>query len=234
MKRLPLLTFVFSLAFAIFFIAPAFLSKQLGFYPLMKTGDLLDTFTPLVLIPLYWLMFRANGNKIPGIAESVIFVILAALWVEGQGMHLAASSIGHLLKGVPATDAYGLAIFYDEVLSHYMWHAGVIGLSALLVIGRWRNRPAERQPAKWLSVLAGVIYGFTFFIITIEGATTILGVPFAALFTLFCLIWGRKNLRHQPLFLFFVISYLTAAILFSGWAIRWGGLPEFSQVGIIE
>ena len=234
MKRLPLLTLTFSIAFAVFFIAPAFLSKQFGPYPLIKIGDLFDIFTPLVLIPLYWLLFRNSTDKAPGATETVTFFVLAALWVEGQGMHLAANSIGHLLKGMTGTDAYNLANFYDEVLSHYMWHVGVMGLSLLLVLRQWRTPLTKGQTAKWLPGLAGVIYGFTFFIIIIEGATTPLGVPFAALFTLFGLIWGRTKLKQQPLLLFSVAAYLTAVLFFAGWAIYWRGLPEFSQVGIID
>lgn len=234
MKRLPLLTLIFSIAFAVFFIAPAFLSKQLSFYPLMKAGDLLDIFTPLALIPLYWLLFRNGTDKAPGTMETVTFFVLAALWIEGQGMHLAANSIGHFLKGLTGTDAYSLANFYDEVLSHYMWHGGVMGLSLLLVLRQWRTPLTEGQTAKWMPGLAGFIYGFTFFIIIIEGATTAFGVPFATLFTLFGLIWGRNKLKQRPILLFFFVAYLTAAIFFAGWAIYWRGLPEFSQVGIID
>lgn len=234
MKRLPLLTLIFSITFAVFFIAPAFLSKQFGLYPLMKIGDVFDVFTPLVIIPLYWLLFRNVTDKAPGATETITFFVLAALWVEGQGMHLAANSIGHFLKGLTGTNAYSLANFYDEVLSHYLWHFGVMGLSVLLFLRQWRNQFSESQTAIWLTSLAGVIYGFTFFMIIIEGGTALLGVPFVALFTLFGLIWGRRKLKQQPLILFFVVAYITAAIFFAGWTIYWHGLPEFSQVGIID
>lgn len=233
MKRLPLLILAFSITFAAFLIAPAFLGRQLGAYPLMTTGDLLDVFTPLVLIPLYWLLFRATTDKAPGTWATIAFGILAALWVEGQGMHLSANSVGHLLKGLTGTPAYSLTNFYDEVLGHYLWHIGVVGISALLML-RQRGSIPSQQTTPWLPGVAGFIYGFTFFIIVIEGATTSLGVPFAALAALFGLVRGRRWLRQQPLLLFFVIAYLTATLFFVGWAIRWGGLPEFSKVGIID
>ena len=57
-----------------------------------------------------------------------------------------------------------------------------------------------------------------------------LGVPFAILITIFTLAWGRKKLRQQPLLIFFFVAYLVATILFAGWAIYWGGLPEFGKV----
>ena len=59
-------------------------------------------------------------------------------------------------------------------------------------------------------------------------------MPFAALVVLFTLVWGRKKLRQQPLLPFFLVAYLVATLFFAGWAIYWGGLPEFSEVGIID
>jgi hypothetical protein len=56
-NRLSRLTLVFSITFAVLIISPAFLNRQFGPYPLMKTGDVIDLFTPLILIPLYWLLF---------------------------------------------------------------------------------------------------------------------------------------------------------------------------------
>ncbi len=234
MKRLPVFILVFAVAFTVLFMAPPFLTGQFGLYPLMKVGDLSDIFTPLILIPLYWRLFRLETDKSPGFKENLVFLLVAALWVEGQGMHLAANSIGHLLKGTEGSDFYQLAYFYDEVLSHYLWHFGIAGLAALVIYRQWRNPFAEGQPVSWLTILAGVIHGFTFFVIVVEGTTTPLGVPFAVLLTLFGLIWGRKKFRRQPLLLFFFITGAVATLLFVVWGIYWHGLPEFSKVGIID
>ena len=72
MKRLQIYTLIFSIAFLAFFFAPPFISKQLGFYPLMKIGDLIDMFTPLVLIPLYWLLFRISEENKPTLKETLL------------------------------------------------------------------------------------------------------------------------------------------------------------------
>ncbi len=234
MKRLPVFILVFSIAFAVFFMAPPLLSRQFDLYPLIRTGDVLDMLTPLILIPLYWRLYRMDKSKAVSLAESLAFLVLAAFWVEGQGMHLASNSIGHLLKGTTASDVHELANFYDEVLSHYLWHFGIVGLSALLVFRQWRNPFSEEQIALWPLFLSGFIHGFTLFAIVIEGETAPLGVPFVILIALFGLIWGRRKLREQPLLLFFLISCLVAVALFAGWGIYWRGLPEFSQVGIID
>lgn len=63
MKRLSFLILIFATVFVVFFIAPALLNIRFDPYPLMKNGDVLDILTPLVSIPLYWLMYRLNDSK---------------------------------------------------------------------------------------------------------------------------------------------------------------------------
>jgi hypothetical protein len=234
MRRLSHLILVFSVLFAVLLISPAFLGQQFGPYSLMKVGDVTDLLTPLVLIPLYWLLFRVDEDNAIGVGEGVAFMVLAALWVEGQGMHLSANAIRHLLENLPEADAHDLAYFYDEVLSHYLWHIGIMGLSALLIVRQLKRPFVGERSSLAFEGIAGVIYGLTFFIIVVEGQTTPAGVPFAALATLGGLIWGRRHIRQQPLLGFFIVAYLVATLLFVAWAIRWGGLPEFSEVGIID
>jgi len=234
MNRLSRHILVFSVAFAVCFVAPSLLSKQFGPYPLIRTGDVVDILTPFVLIPLYWLLHQVGQAGASRPSDVVIFLFLAASWVEGQGMHLSANSIGHLLREMTDSDAYSLTHFYDEVLSHYLWHCGMVGLSALLIVRQWRHPFIEERAALVMESLAGILHGFTFFLIIVEGRMALLGVPFAVAVTLFGLVWGRKNLRQQPLLGFFFVTYLVATILFAGWAAYWGGLPEFSEVGIID
>jgi hypothetical protein len=234
MKRLSFLILVFAILFAVFFIGPSLLSQRFSPYPLMKIGDVFDILTPLVLIPLYWLLYRLSEEKKITLSGITLFVVLAALWVEGQAMHLSANSIGHLLEDVKGSDAYNLTLFYDEVLSHYLWHFGVVGLSALLLWRQWHNPFSEERARMWPLILAGVIYGFTFFVIVIEAGTAPLGIPFAILVAVLGWILGRKKMRQQPLLIFFLVGYSIATAFFIGWAIYWSGLPEFSQVGIID
>jgi len=234
MSRLSLAIPVFAVAFAVVFISPPLLGQPFSLYPLMKMGDAVDLLSPLVLIPLYWALFQLGSKKPPSMAASLVFAFLAALWVEGQGMHLSANSIGHHLKTMNASDASALTGFYDEVLSHYLWHLGVMGFSVLLMVRQWRQPLADEQPEWRLASAAGLIYGFAYFAIVVEGQTGLLGVPFAALAALLGLSVGRKRLRQQPLLTFFVVSYWVAVIFFVAWAAYWQGLPEFSQVGIID
>ncbi len=161
-------------------------------------------------------------------------------WVLGHGMHLAANSIHNLavvlansqVMDIRGTNLYALTYFYDERLSHYLWHIGILGMVGLLVYREWRS-PAGNQTVWWATLLGGVIYGFTYFCIFLEGQTVLLGLPFALLVILITLLWGRKKLAGQPLLAFFFTSCLLATIFFVVWGLYWGGFPEFSQVGLI-
>jgi len=235
MKRLSIVALVFSIAFLVFFLGPPFLSMEFGPYPLMRVGDVFDLLTPLVLIPLYLCLYRLGEGRPVSLKGGIFFVAFAALWVLGQGMHLAANSIGHLLENMRGIDALTLTGFYDEVLSHYLWHFGIFALSALVIYRHWRAPVAPDRSMPWAPVIAaGVIYGFAYFAAVIEGATTPAGVPFAGIAAVFLLVWGRKSLAREPVLAFFLVAYVLAAVLFLGWGIYWRGLPEFSDVGIID
>lgn len=234
MKKLSRLILLFAVAFAFFLLAPALLSRQFAPFPLMKIGDVVDLFTPLVLIPLYWLLFHFGGDQPPSIKSSIIFMFLAALWVEGQGMHLGANSIGHLLSELEGSDLYTLTKFYDEHLSHWLWHLGMVGLSTLLIIRSWLYPYTNQRSKLTLEIIAGIIYGITTFIVFVEAGTVPIGLPYAILVIVFGLVWGRKVLREQPILAFFLVGYGVALLLFLAWGVYWGGFPQFSEVGIIQ
>lgn len=232
-KPLATLTLVFAVIFLVFSFGPPLLGIPFTPYPLMKIADVFDIFTPLVLLPLYWLLYRSGQKeplKLPGI---IVFFMFAAFWVEGQGIHLSANSVGHLLEGMKNSDVFKLTYFYDEVLGHYLWHLGVVGLSAVIIYRQWQNPATGEKALTWSFILAGVIHGFSLFSVFLEGGTAPLGLSFSVLLVLFFSVWGRKRIRQQPLIMFFFISYAVAVIFFAGWSIFWGGLPQFSEVGII-
>lgn len=82
----------------------------------MSYQDAIDTLTPLVLIPIYWQLYKNVTYNSSTKASEVSFIVLAALWAAGQGMHLSANSIdnliGNLAKNqvvdVSATDIFSL------------------------------------------------------------------------------------------------------------------------------
>jgi hypothetical protein len=224
------LSLIFALTFTIFIIAPAFLGTPFGPFPLMSWGDFLDLFTSIALIPLYWMLFRAATRPEPTLRASILFAIFATLWAQGQGMHLVANSIGHLLDPDPGSLATTLTFQYDEYISHFIWHGALLALSALILFQSWWD-PSMQQRSHWGWLIpAGLLYGFTFASASLEGRTVILGFPFALLVVLLVLGWGRARLPVKPLIAFFFLGYLVAAILIGGWALYWGGFLEPSVV----
>jgi len=213
---------------------------KLPFYPLLSYQDAFDVVTPLVLIPVYWLLFRYSAKGTSSLAEDIAFMVLAALWVEGQGLHLSANSINNLIESlarnhvidIKATDIYHLTYFFDEHLGHYLWHIGMLGLAAVLIYREWRQ-PAGLAPTWWATILAGIVYGFSYFSIFLEGQTVVVGLPFAIIVVVLTLIRGRRKLAQQPVLAFFFVACLVAFLLFVGWGLYWRGFPQFSDVGLI-
>lgn len=233
MNRLSRLTLVFAVVFAVLILTPAFLSSQFGPFPLMKVGDVTDLLTPIILLPIYWLLFCLDGSEPISLRAVIMFMVFAAFWAEGQGMHLSANAIGHLLEGATTQDAVQLTHVYDEIVGHYLWHIGVIGLSAVLLYRQWGHGVAERLALRWEGV-AGFVYGATFFLMTVEGGTVPIGLPYAAIIAIFGFTAGRKRLRAQPILAFFVIAHILALLFYAGWGLYWRGFPQFSDVGLLK
>ena len=237
MNRKSLLTLVFAILFAIFFLLLIVFRIPFPPYPLINYQDVLDLLTPLVLIPFYWVMFRTTYHGEPSRRADIAFMILASLWVLGHGMHLAANAIDNLIEGlakqqvvdITHTDIYTLAYFLDENLSHYLWHLGIIGLAGIIIFREWCY-PAVEKMTHWVTILAGILSGITYFCIFDEGQTVPLGLPFTLLVSVWTLIWGRKNLAEQPIFAYFTITCMTAFVLLTGWGIYFGGFPEILDV----
>lgn len=230
--QLSILIFIFALSFAILLITPTFLTKQSSIFLLLRVGEVLDLITPIILIPIYWMLFQVKTSSYPARKEMIIFLIFTAFWAQGQGMRLSANAISHLLENTKMTDVYMLTYFFDEILSHYIWQIGIIGLTILLLFRQW-HYPFKEQSGIFLEVIAGIIYGITYFIIVVEGQTATLAIPFTLLLCLYGIFYGRGRLKQQPIFTLFFIGHFIALILFAVWAFYWGGLPQFSEFGII-
>jgi hypothetical protein len=232
-KRLSVLTLVFAVALAFFILVPAFLNQPFPPNPFLKIADVLDLFTPLVLIPIYYLLLYYVSSEKPNLNHTILFLVFAALWVLGQGMHLSANSIGHWLPADNSNQAYQVTYFYDEVLSHYLWHLGVIALSAQLLYTSWKH-PFDTSNARLIiEFLAAIIYGLTIFIIGIEGGTVPIMLPFSILAAAAGIILGWRKYQKMPLLTFFTIGYTLATLIFIGWRLYWGGYPQFSYLGWI-
>lgn len=232
MKRLSNLILIFAFAFAVLIILPALINKPFSPYPYMKVSDVIDLFTPLVLIPLYYLLLFYGGSEEPGVRTMVLFMVFAAVWVLGQGMHLAANSIGHWLADSMGEDINQVTYFYDELFGHFIWHLGVAALSVQLIFHEWRHPLKGQINSLWQEVVAGIPYGFTIAAMGLEGNTVALMYPFSVLAGILCIIAGKGQFRQQKLLTFFLVGYGFAAIGFTVWGIIFRGFPPPTEVGI--
>lgn len=200
----------------------------------LLAGEIIGLFVPLATIIFYWLLFQLDRTDRPALYESVVFLVLAAGLAEGYGMNLSTNAVGLRLQSMKASEAYTVTRFFDEVLSHYLWHVAMTGLSTLLLYRQWRHPLSNERASLKPEGFAGVIYGAFFFGCIVEGGTVVIGFPYAILVTLFGLIWGRKRFRQQPLLAFFFVANAVALILFAGWLFYWGGFPQPTEVGLLS
>jgi hypothetical protein len=232
MRRSGVLALTFAIAFIVLFLAPPFLPYRFDPYPLINWADVVDLATPLVLIPLYWLLLAEYGWP-RSTAWTVAFLVLAAAWVDGHGIHLAANAIGHLLKAQPGA-ARDLTEFWDERFGHYLWHSALLGLSGLILVAAARATAAPRPGPLWMGVAAALIYGFAMFLIGDEAGTAPLMLAFGAAFVVAA--WSiRTRVLGSPILTMFAGGYGLLVVLFAIWFVYWGGrLPQFSDLGWIK
>ncbi len=93
--------------------------------------------------------------------------------------------------------------------------------------------PGEAATSR-LTTRAGHCYGATFFGVIVEAGTAPLGIPFAVLVGIFGLAAGRQAAENPAFSSSFLVNSLVSLVLFAAWAIYWGGLPQFSEVGLIK
>lgn len=224
--RLSVTIFVFSVGLAAcLLLVPIVGRPSFPPYPDMQWQDVLDLAVPLVMAPLYWLLVRQYRTA-PALdrAELLAFLVLLAVWIDAHGMHLAANSINNLIHADPAVPGADLIHFYDEVLSHFLWHAATIGLLVLALVRQWRNPLAAPASTVDMAVVwfAAIVYAGTLFVVTAEGGTAILMVPAAALIAIGVVrhSWGR--LRHEPVSAFALGGDAVALVLLVAWFVFWG------------
>ena len=234
--RLPITLLAYAVALALFLLVPPFLRGIVGPPAGFTQQEAADLLTPIVVIPLAWLVLEAAGG-LRGVGR-LAFLVIAAVWIEGQGIHLAANAIGDAFPKGGAEAFYvtppgDLDLWLDEVLSHWMWHVAWVALTLLIAwVGLGARVRVERSGA-WLVGLAALVHGVVFFFVTVEGVTTTLGLPACA----GLLAWAGWGLRDgagdRPVLRFIAESSAVTIGGYLGWAAAnaWA-LPEFSKVGL--
>jgi hypothetical protein len=235
---LPAALLAYAVALAAFLIVPPYLKASVGPPQAFTLQEAADLLTPLVVIPLAWLVFDLAGGL--GRRGLVAFLVVAALWVEGQGIHLAANAIGDAFSHDAAEAFYqtvpgDLDLWLDETLSHWMWHAAWVALGILMLAAATRGTVVPPDRTSVTAVVAGLVHGATFFLVSVEGVTTLLGIPASILVLAWCLAAGRRGLLRQPVVTFFLVSTVVTLLGYVVWgALNDWTLPEFSKVGLFS
>jgi hypothetical protein len=223
-RRLPVALLAYAAALAVFLLAPPALHATVGPPGGFTAQELVDLLTPIVVLPLAWWVLDCLGGL--SRRELVAFLLIAIVWVEGQAIHLATNAIGDVFSPGDArgtfyaTEAGNLDHWFDEGLGHWLWHLAWAALSILIL---WRATVRRDWPTaeSLLSLAAGLMQGVTFFFVTVEGETTLLGIPLS----LFILAWTtRERLggSTNPVFRFFLVSSAVTLLLYAMWAIAYG------------
>ncbi len=228
----------YATALAAMLLIPPYLRTVVGPPQAFTLQEAADLFTPVLAIPLAWVVLERAGSL--GRAGIAAFLVAAAVWIEGQGIHLAANAIGDAFSPDGATAFYrtvpgDLDFWLDETLSHWMWHLGWVAISVLVLAASTRDQaPAADRPAS-IAAAAGLVHGVTFFLVTVEGTTTGLGIPASILFLGWGAVAGRRAWARRPVSAFFVVSAAATLLGYAGWAAmnNWK-LPEFSAVGLFQ
>ena len=225
-EGLPRLLLAYSSALAVFLLIPPTLRASVG-PPTAFTGqELVDVFTPVIVLPLAWLVFDAAGGAQRW--TTVAFVAVAGLWAGAQGIHLAANAIGDAFPAGPARDAFyateagALDHFLDEDLGHWAWHLAWALLAILLLVRAVTSDARTIVGGAWLVVVAGVVHGATFAIVSTEGGTAALGITMSVglLAAATSQLGGRAT---HPVIRFLAASSATTLVLYGAWAALHGG-----------
>jgi hypothetical protein len=183
-----------------------------------EAGEWVDLATPFAVVGAAAVLLVALRSPATALA---VALLAALLYVDGHGIHLAANSIA---GESPTGEAEDTAHFWDERFGHLEWHVGWIGLiAAFCLADRARPLALEARSEAGIALLLGV----TLFTSTVEGGTWWLELGAAALFA----VWAA--LERRPVVVTTAAAFAVGAVLIGVWAIWQGGVPEFSEAGLI-
>ena len=229
----PLLT-VFSIAYAFFLTAPAIFDQEFPLRTDIEWGDVLDIPTPLVVFGFVWLLVRRTVGAVDAVVAFPLLVI-ALVWTQGQGMHLASNSIGHRVAEGESGTLPDLIHFYDEQLSHYIWYLGVTVLPGYLLIMMWRETGLSSAERPLAVLPSALLFGLVLGISSIGAAVVPMALPLFIVTAVLAAYLYRSapRLRGVELFAFAGAAVVVASAVLLAWGAYFGGWPEPSDLGLI-
>jgi hypothetical protein len=187
------------------------ISPDLGEVGPTRWTDWIDLITPYVVIGAAAGTLRAAGATR---AAWVVFWFAAVLYTQGHGIHLAANSIGNVVRGQDVVH------LWDETVGHYLWYTGFAILVAVLAVTL-----ADRRPRGGLAAhLLAAAVGFTHFTNSVGGQAAYLGIGTAVAFA----SWGLQARDRMGRYL--LTSYGLSLLLFAAYGFWQGGFPDYSDV----
>lgn len=219
------------------FAVAVFVFHQVSALAGEPAGDVIDLLTPFAVIAaaaIALISLEARGWIL------VAAFVAAILYVDGHGIHLSANSIGNESDALQDED---IVHFWDEIFSHIESVLGWFGLVACICFaeGTARPGPGDESSGRVL-VLTSLLFGWAFFTAGVEGGTWPIVLATTALF---CVWLGREARRAQgaagwraligdrPLLSAATGAYVLAAAMIGGYAIWQGGVPQFTDAGLL-
>ncbi|HVE64490.1 MAG TPA: hypothetical protein VNB94_11895 [Mycobacteriales bacterium] len=196
------------------------LAKPLGTVGPTEWADWIDLLVPLAVLGTAAWVLATTRALLP---EWLLFAVGAMTYAQGHGLHLGANSVSNAGPTGRARDA---AHLWDEVVSHYIWYAGlavvVFALARALARG---GALAQVGPAGYL--LAG-LFGLTWTTNAIEGGTVALSAAAAVGFVGFAMKTRGASVSRALL-----SAYGLSLVLLTVWGGWHRGFPQFSELGWI-
>jgi hypothetical protein len=218
----------FGLLYCSLHVGTVFLGDR--FAPGLSAGDWISLSIPWAVLgsaALLWDALPLDSDRAP--VQRRLLLAAALAYATGFGINLAANSIGRLIPAAAPTPASVLAYFLDEHLGHILWHAGMAGMTAAILLAPARL-PRGRLTA-W-PVLGATAYAFAYFTDAVEGQTVVLLLPFSVLVFGF-LACGPYRRRRSIVDRFFLLAHALALLFFGVWAGWQHGFPQFSELGML-
>lgn len=235
-----------SMSFALFFfvVIPVIVNLPYISEPWLNAGDvwkMIDPiFTvPLLYLPLYILFRQILGQSNEEFITTMAFMVSIAVYVEGHGLHTAATifkdPLKYLMKNspetrtqyplIPQTYSY-IRDDWEHIYSHYIYLVGAVAVSVIHMLAyRSVQHPPLCSRTDWALFITGTIfYGLMYAGIAVNFPSgLIVGFVWLAVYAVPWSVWlwrrrvGGKRLlfsKGQSLIpQFYLLSYLIGLVV---------------------